>query len=166
MDENKQSPIPEEEATVPEVSGAQFPGASPASELTNAEAVMLEKEEPSALYKLGEELPNPGSTTIPFPVESVDLSVANVTDKSDASHENSRQEWEKSIAGGRTEKNRNGAAPQRRKETPSEEKAAKPRKNRPAKADKAAFGDARPQLRDKVSQSKKALSAKKEPPAP
>ncbi len=161
MDENKQNPIPEE-AAAPE-----FSSASPASELTDVEAVMQEKEEQAALFEMGEEMPNPGSTTIPFPIESVDLPVAEVTDQSDASNEDTRQEWEKPIAEIEAEqkKPKRGRAEKAEKETPDEEKAAKPRKSRPAKADKAALGDAQPQVRDKVSQSKK-ITPVKNTPAP
>lgn len=133
MDENKQSPIPEE-AAAPGVSDAEFPGASPASELTDAEAVTLEKEEQSALFEMGEELPDPGSTTIPFPVESVDLPAADITDEPNTSHEDTRQEWEKPIAEIEAEqkKPKRGRAEKAEKETPDEGKAAKPRKSRPA----------------------------------
>ena len=166
MDENKQSPIPEE-AAAPEVSGAEFPGASPASELTDAEVVMLGKEEQAALFEMGEELPDPGSRTIPFPAESVDLPVAEVMDQSDVAQEDTRQEWEKPIAEIEAEqkKPKQGRAEKAEKETPDEEKAAKPRKSRPAKADKAALGNAQPQVRDKVSRSKKTAPVKN-PPAP
>lgn len=164
MDENKQSTIPKE-AAAPEVSGAEFPGASPASELTDAEAVTLGKEEQAALFELGEELPDSGSTTIPFPIESVDLPTADVTDQSDVAHEDTRQEWEKPIAEIEAEqkKPKRGRAGKAEKETPDEGKAAKPRKSRPAKADKAALDDAQPQVRDKVSQSKKAAPVKNTP---
>lgn len=166
MDENKQSPIPQE-AAAPDVSDMEFPGASPASELTDAEAIMLEKEEQAALFELGEELPNPGSTTIPFPVESVDLPAADVMDQSNAAQEDIRQEWEKPIAEIEAEqkKPKRGRAEKAEKETPDEEKAAKPRKSRPVKADKAALDDAQPQVRDKVSRSKKTAPVKN-PPAP
>lgn len=166
MDDNKQSPIPDG-AAAPEVSGAEFPGASPASELTDAEAVMLEKETQAALFEMGEEVPDPGNTTIPFPIESVDLPVAEVMDQSNAAQEDTRQEWEKPIAEIEAEqkKPKRGRAEKAEKETPDEEKAAKPRKSRPAKADKAALGDAQPQVRDKVSRSKKTAPVKN-PPAP
>lgn len=164
MDENKQSPIPEE-AAFSEVSGAEFAGASPASELTDAEAVMLEKEAQAALFEMGEKLPDPGSTTIPFPVESVDLPVADVPDKADAAHEDTRQEWERPTAevDAEQKKSKRSRAQKAEKETPDEEKAAKPRKSRPAKADKAALDNAQPQVRDKVSRSKKAAPVKDTP---
>ncbi|CAB1250645.1 Chromosome (plasmid) partitioning protein ParB / Stage 0 sporulation protein J [Ruminococcaceae bacterium BL-6] len=166
MDENKQSPI-FEEAAAPEVSGAEFPGVSPASELTNAESVTLEKEEQAALFEMGEELPDPGSTTIPFPIESVDFPTADVMEHSDAAYEDTRQEWEKPIAEIEAEqkKPKRGRAEKVEKETPDEGKAAKSRKSRPAKADKAVLDDAQAQVRDKVSRSKKAAPVKN-PPAP
>lgn len=164
MDENKQIPIPQE-AAAPEVSGAEFPGSSPASELTDAEAVTLEKEEQAALFEMGEELTDPGSTTIPFPVESVDLPTADVTDQSDVAHADTLQEWEKPISEIEAEqkKPKRGRAEKAEKETPDEGKAAKPHKSRPAKADKAALGDAQPQVRDKVSRSKKTAPVKNTP---
>jgi hypothetical protein len=113
MDENKQSPIPEEVAAQ-EVSGAEFPGASPAFELTDAEAVMLGKEEQAALFEMGEELPNPGSTTIPSPVESVDLPAADVIEQSDAANEDTRQEGEKTIADIEAEQKKPKRAAQKR----------------------------------------------------
>ena len=126
---------------------------------------MLGKEEQAALFEMGGELPDPSSTTIPFPVESVDLPAADVMDQSNAAQEDTRQEWEKPIAEIEADqkKPKRGRAEKAEKETPDEGKAAKPRKSRPAKADKAALDDAQPQVRDKVSQSKKAAPVKNTP---
>ncbi len=156
MDENKQRPIPEE-AVAQGVSGAKFPGASPASELTDAEAVMLENEGEAALFETGEALPDPGEAVIPPPAEEMDFVGAGRTEKSDPAAEDARQECEKPIAEIEAEqkKAKRGRIPKAEKEIPSEEKAAK--------ADKAALDEAKPQVRDKMSRCKKSTPAKEEP---
>ena len=158
-----------EEHIPPEAISPDIPGNSaPDIVLTIEEAVALEKDGAAALFEIGEELPDPGSTTIPFPVESVDLPVADVTNKADVTHEDARQEWEKPIAEIEAEKQkpRRSRTPKAEKAEPGDEKALKPRKSHPAKADKAALDEAKPQIRDKVSQSKKADPVKKDVPAP
>lgn len=167
MDESKQSPIPEE-AAAPEVSGAEFPGASSASEVPDTEAVMLEKKEQTALFEMGETLPDPGEAVIPPPAVEVDFAGAGGADRDDPAAEDARQEWEKPIAEIEAEqkKPKRGRTPKAEKEMPSEEKAAKPRKSRPARADKAALDEAKPQVRDKVSRGKKSVPVKDESPAP
>lgn len=164
MDENKQSPIPEK-AVTPEVSGAEFPGASPSSELTDAEAAMLGKEEQAALFEMGEELPNPGEATIPPPVEEMDFVGAGSANKDNPAAEDTRQEWEKPIAEIEAEKQkpRRSRTPKSEKAGAVEEKAAKPRKSRPVKVDKVALDEAKPQLRDKVSRGKKSATVKEKP---
>ncbi|WP_040661304.1 ParB/RepB/Spo0J family partition protein [Oscillibacter ruminantium] len=146
-----------QETVIPEAPATDAPEEIPAPNLTHAEAITLEKE--------GEALPDPGEAVIPPPVEEMDFVGVGGTEKGDPAAEDARQEWEKPIADIEAEqkKPKRGRVEKAEKETPDEEKAAKPRKNRPAKAAKAALGDAQPQVRDKVSRSKKAAPVKNTP---
>ena len=153
-----------DDVVVSEAPATDAPEEIPVLELTEAEAVTLEKEEQAALFERGETLPDPGEAVIPLPAEKMDFVGAGGVNKGTPA-EDTRQEWEKPIVEVETkQKKTKRSRPQKaEKEMPDEEKAAKPRKSRPAKADKAALDAAQPQVRDKVSRSKKPAPVKDTP---
>ena len=125
MADDKQTPTTEEHPTL-EVTG---PAEQPAAETATPEQTHDSADNVIPFGNAGLDSPGPG-----------------------AEHEeDTRQEWEKPIAEVEAEqkKPKRGHVQKAEKETPSDEKAAKPRRGRPAKVDKAALDAAKPQ-RDKV----------------
>ena len=187
-DDKKNIPeaAPPAEAPAPAVENAVVPEQpAPEPALTDAEAVMLEHEGQAALFEMGDAVPDPADAVTHAEVEEPvapevpkaekEQEQPPIPGKDDPAPAHSGKVVDFAAARDEAAKEEKKVAKQ--KQPTEKDKAAKPRRGRPPKADKVAPDKSKPQPRDKMSQSKspagkgapvkaEAPTATEQPPAP
>ena len=179
-DDKKKIPeaAPPAEAPAPAVENAVVPEQpAPEPALTDAEAVVLEHEGQAALFEMGEAVPDPANAVThaeaeepaapegPKAEKEQELPPVPGKDAPAPAHSGKVVDF----AAARDEAAKEEKKAVKQKPPTEKNKAAKSGRGRPPKADKAAPDKAKPQPRDKMSQSKppagKGAPAKAEAPA-